>query len=85
MPKFVPATFFSSLFVVMLTAEDVALFYLLLLSHHVKRSVKGTHKVVSKKYLQSYLDAFVWHYNQRTCTDAERFATLLGGLLQPSR
>lgn len=52
---------------------------------HIKRSVKGTHKVVSKKHLQSYVDAFVWHYNQRTCTDAERFALLLGALTQPAK
>lgn len=52
---------------------------------HVKRSIKGTHKVVSKKHLQEYLDGFVWHYNARTYSDAERFATLLGALLQPAR
>lgn len=50
---------------------------------HVKRSIKGTHKVVSKKHLQSYLDGFVFHYNQRRGTDSERFSALLGVLLQP--
>lgn len=50
---------------------------------HVKRSIKGTHKVVSKKHLQTYLDGFVFHYNQRRDNDAERFAALLGMLLQP--
>ncbi len=43
---------------------------------HVKRSVKGTHKLVSKKHLQSYLDAFVFHYNNRH-SDKERFDVLL--------
>jgi len=43
---------------------------------HVKRSVKGTHKVVSKKYLQSYLDAFVFHYNNRH-SDKLRFEVLM--------
>lgn len=47
---------------------------------HVKRSIKGTHKVISKKYLQSYLDGFVFHYNKRH-NDRERFASLLGILL----
>ena len=43
---------------------------------HVKRSIKGTHKVVSKKHLQEYLDGFVFHYNNRG-NDKERFASLL--------
>jgi transposase len=47
---------------------------------HVKRSIKGTHKVVSKKYLQTYLDGFAWHRNNRH-NDRERFAALLGILL----
>lgn len=47
---------------------------------HVKRSIKGTHKVVSKKHLQSYLDGFVFHYNNRH-SDKERFAVLLGSVL----
>lgn len=47
---------------------------------HVKRSIKGTHKVISKKYLQAYLDGFVFHYNNRR-NDKERFASLLGTLL----
>ncbi len=52
---------------------------------HVKRSIKGTHKVVSKQFLQAYLDGFVWQYNARTCSDAERFGRLLGAVLQPAR
>lgn len=51
---------------------------------HVKRSIKGTHKVISRKYLQSYLDGFVWHYNNRH-SDSERFSSLLGALLRPAK
>jgi len=47
---------------------------------HVKRSIKGTHKVVSKKHLQSYLDGFVFHYDNRH-SDKERFSVLLGTVL----
>ena len=47
---------------------------------HIKRSIKGTHKAVSKKYLQSYLDGFVWHRNNRY-SDKERFEALLGILI----
>ncbi|TSC84764.1 MAG: ISSpo3, transposase [Parcubacteria group bacterium Gr01-1014_13] len=47
---------------------------------HIKRSIKGTHKVVSKKHLQSYLDGFAWHRNNRH-NDRERFSSLLGILL----
>ena len=51
---------------------------------HVKRSVRGTHKVISKKYLQSYLDGFVFHYNNRH-NDNQRFLTLLDALLRVSK
>ena len=47
---------------------------------HVKRSIKGTHKWVSKKHLQSYLDGFVWLRNNRH-NDNARFSALLGALL----
>lgn len=47
---------------------------------HVKRSIKGTHKVISKRHLQSYLDGFVFHYNNRG-NDNARFSVLLGALL----
>jgi transposase len=43
---------------------------------HVKRSLKGTHNSVSKKHLQSYLDAFVFHYNN-AYNDKKRFERLL--------
>lgn len=51
---------------------------------HLKRSMKGTFKVISKQHLQSYLDAFVFHYNNRH-NDRTRFEVLLGTLLQTSR
>lgn len=51
---------------------------------HVKRSMKGTFKSVSKQHLQSYLDAFVFHYNNRH-SDKERFEVLLGALLHASK
>lgn len=47
---------------------------------HVKRSIKGTHKVISKKHLQSYLDVFVFHYNNRG-SDKLRFEVLLSLLV----
>ena len=47
---------------------------------HVKRSIKGTHKVVSKKHLQEYLDGFVFHYNNRH-SDKVRFGVLLGKVM----
>ena len=43
---------------------------------HVKRSTKGTFKNVSRDHLQSYLDAFVFHYNNAG-TDKSRFELLL--------
>jgi transposase-like protein len=48
---------------------------------HIKKSITGTHKVISKKHLQSYLDGFVFHYNNRH-SDRERFSVLLGAVLQ---
>lgn len=47
---------------------------------HVKRSVRGTFKAVSAKHFQSYLDSFVFHYNNRG-NDRLRFETLLTTLL----
>ncbi len=47
---------------------------------HLKRSIRGTYKVISRKHLQSYLDAFVFHYNNRR-SDRKRFETLLRMLL----
>lgn len=51
---------------------------------HVKGSLRGTHKTVSPKYLQSYLDGFVFHYNKRG-NDRERFFALLDTVLQTPR
>jgi transposase len=48
---------------------------------HVKSSIRGTHKKVSPKYLQSYLNGFVFHYNNAG-TDRERFFALLDTVLQ---
>jgi len=47
---------------------------------HVKGSIRGTHKRVSKKYLQSYLDGFVFHANNRG-SDKRRFFALLDTVL----
>lgn len=49
---------------------------------HLKRSIKGTHKVISRKYLQGYLDGFVWHYNNRR-NDRKRFEALLLRVVLP--
>jgi len=48
---------------------------------HLKRSIKGTYKAISKQHLQSYLDGFVFHYNNRH-NDRTRFEVLLGTLLR---
>lgn len=50
---------------------------------HVKGSLRGTHKTVSPKYLQSYLDGFVFHRNNAR-SDKERFFSLLDTVLQHS-
>lgn len=51
---------------------------------HVKRSISGTHRRVSTKHLQSYLDGFVFHYNNAG-SDKERFLALLDTVLQRPR
>ena len=48
---------------------------------HIKRSITGTHKVVSKKHLQEYLDAFVFHRNNGD-SDKLRFFALLQIVMQ---
>ncbi len=50
---------------------------------HLKRSIAGTFKSVSKKKLQTYLDAFVFHYNNRH-SDKARFEALFGSVLRPA-
>lgn len=51
---------------------------------HIKRSIRGTYKNVSKQHLQSYLDGFAFHYNNRH-SDTERFAVLLGTVLRGAK
>lgn len=48
---------------------------------HVKRSIRGTFKSVSKRKLQEYLDAFVFLRNNRR-NDRRRFEVLLGTILR---
>ena len=48
---------------------------------NTKGSLRGTHKSVSPKYLQSYLDGFVFHYNNAH-SDKARFFALLDTVLQ---
>lgn len=49
---------------------------------HVKRSIKGVYKTVSKAYFQEYLNAFVWHRNNRH-NDRMRFGALMGAIVRP--
>ena len=51
---------------------------------HVKGSLRGTHKHVSPKYLQSYLDGFVFHYNNAR-SDKQRFEALVDTVLRAPR
>lgn len=51
---------------------------------HIKRSIKGVHKSVSKQYLQKYVDGFVFHRNNRH-NDRVRFHALFGMILRASR
>lgn len=44
---------------------------------HVKASIKGTHRHVSKKHLQKYLDNFTWTWNHRD-SSSPLFSSLLG-------
>ena len=43
---------------------------------HLKRGIYGVYRVVSKKYLQAYVDEFVWRYNNRF-NSGEMFNNLL--------
>jgi transposase-like protein len=51
---------------------------------HVKRSITGTYKTISKEQLQAYLDSFVFHYNNRH-SDTDRFAVLVGAVLRGAK
>jgi len=45
----------------------------------IKRSLDGTYHSISAKHLQSYVDEFAFHYNQRLCS-VPVFETLLSRL-----
>lgn len=46
---------------------------------HIKRSIRGIYKSVSKAYFQEYLTAYAWHRNNRH-NDRMRFGVLLAGI-----
>lgn len=48
---------------------------------HIKRSLSGTQKVVSRRHLQSYLDTFAFHYDNRH-DDRLRFEELVTRLFR---
>lgn len=49
---------------------------------NIKRGLDGVNHSVTPRYLQSYLDSYVWRYNHRT-DDAPMFQTLLGKAARP--
>ena len=51
---------------------------------HSKRSITGVHKSISKKHSQSYMNVFVFHYNNRH-NDRKRFLTLLDIVLHAAK
>ena len=44
---------------------------------HFKRMVKGTYRTLLKKYLQKYVDEFVYRYNLRDISNSDRFNCFL--------
>lgn len=48
----------------------------------IKNSIRGTYHSVSPKYLQTYVDEFVYQYNHRTLKTSSLFETLLVRLCQ---
>lgn len=44
---------------------------------HFKRMVKGTYRTLLKKYLQKYVDEFVYRYNLRDVSNSDRFNCFL--------
>ncbi|MCA1697337.1 MAG: IS1595 family transposase, partial [Actinobacteria bacterium] len=47
----------------------------------VKRGIGGTHHAVSAKYLQGYLNEYVWRYNRRNDEQAQFLSLLLRAAL----
>ena len=50
----------------------------------VKRGISGTHHAVSAKWLQGYLNEYVWRYNHREETGAAQFLLLILRAASPS-
>lgn len=50
---------------------------------HCKRSITGVYKTISKRHSQTYLNAYVFHYNNRH-NDRKRFLALLDIVLHVS-
>lgn len=44
---------------------------------NLKNGIRGTYHSVSSKWLPSYLNEYVWRYNERSNTTRSMFATLL--------
>lgn len=44
---------------------------------HFKRMVKGTYRTLPKKYLQRYVDEFVFRYNLKDIDNSDRFNCFL--------
>jgi transposase len=51
----------------------------------VKRGIGGTHHAVSAKWLQGYLNDYVWRYNHREDGRAQFWSLLLRAALTPAR
>lgn len=48
---------------------------------HIKRGIYGVYRVVSKKYLQAYIDEYTWRYNNRNF-GGEMFNRLLRQIVE---
>ena len=48
----------------------------------IKRGIKGIYHLASPKHLQKYCKEFVFRYNTRKQTDADRFNDFLGGFTE---
>lgn len=49
---------------------------------HIKRGIKGIYHLASPKHLQKYCKEFVFRYNTRKQTDADRFNDFLGSFTE---